>query len=109
MGLAVLSLLAEAAAVRPVLVVADDMHWLDHSSADVLAFVARRIESEPVVMVATLRDGERSHIRDAGLTPMPLDRLSGEVAGELLDSIAPGLTPAVRVRLLRRPPGTRWR
>ncbi|MET9341615.1 AAA family ATPase [Nonomuraea sp. NPDC003804] len=106
-GLATLTLLAEAAAVRPLLVVAEDVHWLDRASADVLAFVARRIESEPVVMVATLREGEgeRAHVQDAGLSPMPVDRLSDEVATEFLDSIAPGLTPAVRVRLLEEAAG----
>ncbi|RVX45816.1 regulatory LuxR family protein [Nonomuraea polychroma] len=104
-GLATLTLLADAAAVRPLLVVAEDVHWLDRASADVLAFVARRIESEPIVMVATLREGERPHMQDAGLSPMPVDRLSDEVAAELLDSIAPGLTPAVRARLLAEAAG----
>ncbi|MGP3963187.1 ATP-binding protein [Nonomuraea sp. 3N208] len=99
-GLATLTLLAEAAAVRPLLVVAEDVHWLDRASADVLAFMARRIESEPIVMVATLREGERWHMQDAGLSPMSVARLSDEVAAELLDSIAPDLTPAVRARLL---------
>ncbi|MFI6603577.1 ATP-binding protein [Nonomuraea sp. NPDC050536] len=104
-GLATLTLLSEAAAVRPLLVVAEDVHWLDRASADVLAFVARRIESEPIVMVATLREGERSHVQDAGLSPMLVDRLSDEVATALLDSIAPGLPPAVRVRLLEEAAG----
>ncbi|MER6943114.1 AAA family ATPase [Nonomuraea sp. NPDC000554] len=104
-GLATLTLLAEAAAARPLLVVAEDVHWLDRASADVLAFVARRIESEPIVMVATFREGERSPVQDAGLSPMPVDRLSDEVAAELLDSIAPGLTPAVRARLLEEAAG----
>lgn len=104
-GLATLTLLADAAAARSLLVVAEDMHWLDRASADVLAFVARRIESEPIVMVATLREGERSHVQDAGLSPMPVDRLSDEAAAELLDSIAPDLTPAVRVRLLEEAAG----
>ncbi|WP_214318657.1 helix-turn-helix transcriptional regulator [Nonomuraea sediminis] len=104
-GLATLTLLAEAAAVRPLLVVAEDVHWLDRASADVLAFVARRIESEPIVMVATLRYGERSPVQDAGLSPMLVDRLSDEVAAELLDSIAPDLASAVRARLLEESAG----
>ncbi|MGI5285447.1 ATP-binding protein [Nonomuraea polychroma] len=104
-GLPTLTLLAEAAAVRPLLVVAEDVHWLDRASADILAFVARRIESEPIVMVATIREGERSPVQDAGLSPMPVDRLSDKVAAELLDSIAPGLTPAVRARLLEEAAG----
>ncbi|KZB88571.1 ATP-binding protein [Amycolatopsis regifaucium] len=47
-GLAALTLLAEEAAAKPLLIVAEDVHWLDRESADVLAFVARRIESEPI-------------------------------------------------------------
>ncbi|MDP9862553.1 MULTISPECIES: ATP-binding protein [Streptosporangium] len=104
-GLATLTLLAEEAAVRSLLVVAEDVHWLDRASADVLAFVARRIESEPIAMIATLREGERSPLQDAGLFPMPVDRLSDEVAAELLDSIAPGLTSAVRTWLLEEAAG----
>ncbi|SEL43533.1 ATP-binding protein [Nonomuraea pusilla] len=104
-GLATLTLLAEESAVRPLLVVAEDVHWLDRASADVLAFVARRIESEPIIMIATLREGERSPLLDAGLSPMPVDRLSDEVAAELLDSIAPDLSPAVRGWLLEEAAG----
>ncbi|GAA2853497.1 LuxR family transcriptional regulator [Streptosporangium fragile] len=104
-GLATLTLLAEAAADRPLLVVAEDVHWLDRASVDVLAFVARRIESEPIVVIATLREGERSPVQDAGLSAMPVDRLSDEVAAELLDSIAPDLNPAVRARLLEEAAG----
>ncbi|MFG1642433.1 AAA family ATPase [Amycolatopsis sp. NPDC049252] len=99
-GLAALTLLADEAAAKPVLVVADDVHWLDRASADVLAFVARRIETEPLVLVATIRDGAASPLLDAGLSPMPLGRLADDVAAELLDSVAPRLDPALRSRLL---------
>ncbi|MFK0245517.1 AAA family ATPase [Amycolatopsis azurea] len=104
-GLAALTLLSEEAAVKPLLIVAEDVHWMDRESADVLAFVARRIDTEPIVLIATLRDGEPSPLRDAGLSSMDLERLPGDVAAELLDSVAPGLTSPVRSRLLAEAAG----
>jgi predicted ATPase len=56
-ALATLELIGAVATERPVLILADDVHWLDAASRDVLGFVARRIESEAVVVLAALRDG----------------------------------------------------
>ncbi|MFJ6673866.1 AAA family ATPase [Actinosynnema sp. NPDC091369] len=104
-GLAALTLLADEATTKPLLVVAEDAHWLDRATLDVLAFVARRIESEPVVLVAAVRDGERSPLEDAGLTPLPVQRLSDDAAAEFLASTAPGLARAARERVLAQAAG----
>src|SRR5262245_42281804 len=47
-AMAVTNLLAAAAARQPLLVLADDVHWLDAPSCNVLTFLARRVDSMPV-------------------------------------------------------------
>ncbi|WP_067824375.1 AAA family ATPase [Nocardia inohanensis] len=99
-GLAALTLLADSAAERAVLIVAEDVHWLDPASAEVLAFVARRIDSEPIALLATSRVPANSPLQAAGLTPMRLGPLPATEAGALLDSIAPELPAQLRHRVL---------
>ena len=54
-GLATLNVLSHAAQQRPVLTIVDDAQWLDPSSAQVLAFVARRLEARPIMILLARR------------------------------------------------------
>ncbi|WP_227982800.1 ATP-binding protein [Nocardia spumae] len=104
-GSAVLTLLSDRAADQPLLVVVEDLHWLDRPSAAVLAFLARRLESEPIVLAATARDGAGTPLSDAGLAVLSLSRLSEDEAAQLLDSDVPGLERGIRARVLRAADG----
>ncbi len=73
-GLATLSLLSEAAEERPLLCVIDDAQWLDRASAQALAFVARRLLAEPVVMLFAAREPSDEF---AGLPELVVEGLRG--------------------------------
>ena len=98
-ALAALELLADLAASAPLLLVIDDAHWLDRPTCDVLAFVARRVELEPIVLLFGVREGFDSRFEEAGLAELRLEGLDEAAAGTLLDVSAPDLAPNVRARI----------
>src|SRR5580693_3559297 len=93
-GLAVLSLLAEAAEDRPLVCVVDDAQWLDRASAQVLAFVARRLGMESVGLVISARVPAEEL---TGLPQLVIEGLTGPDARALLDTVLTGPVDA-RVR-----------
>ena len=99
-GLAALSLLSDAAAEHPLVCLVDDVQWLDRSSAQVLAFVARRLAAESVVLLFAER--EPSRLKElAGLPELRVGGLADAPARELLASVitAP-VDERVRARIL---------
>ena len=53
-------LLKALAARRPLLIVLDDLHWADASSAELLRFIARHLVDSPILIVATVNEAERA-------------------------------------------------
>ncbi len=104
-ALGVLGLVSNAAAGRPLLLIVEDAHWLDRPTADALGFVGRRIEADPVVLLAALREGYDSPLSRAGLPELHLDRLTDEMSARLLDESFPGLPRATRQRVLTEAEG----
>ena len=99
-ALATLDLLADAAARAPLLLLVEDAHWLDAATAEVLAFVARRVDLEPVVLLFTVREHEPSPLDTAHLAELRLAGLEQRDAEDLLASVAPQLPRESRERVL---------
>ena len=84
-GVAVLTLLSDLSERSPVLVVADDAHWLDRSSLDTLAFAGSRLDAERVVLLVGARGQAPPPGFDRGFPELHLQPLSVADAGRLLD------------------------
>ena len=99
-GLAVLGLLSAAAEERPLLCLVEDAHWLDAASGLILGFVARRLQADPVAIVAAIREPNTRHDFD-GLPELRLGGLAEEDARTLLMSAVPGrIDDRVRDRIV---------
>lgn len=97
---AVLALLRRAAAARPLLVVLDDLPWLDRASSLVLGLAARRLGGSPVGFLAAARTGAETFFDCGGLPRHEVRPLDGEAAAALVGAGFPELAPGVRRRIL---------
>jgi DNA-binding CsgD family transcriptional regulator len=99
-GLAVLSLLADAADEQPLMCIVDDAQWLDHVSSQTLAFVARRLLAERVAFVFAVRELGDEQVFE-GLPELFVEGLPADDARLLLDATIPGpLDEQVKSRIL---------
>jgi DNA-binding SARP family transcriptional activator len=98
-------LAAQESADRPVVLIFDDVHWCDESSAAALHYVLRMNRNRPVLGVAAARDGElgdnaamqlalRGLRRDSMLTELQLQPLSVSDARALIAALVPGADAA---------------
>lgn len=94
-----LSLLVVAAERSPVLVLVDDLQWVDQESAQSLLFAARRLRADKVGVIMTMRSGEQLPVRVDGLPRGTLGGLDPESGRALLAARAPDVDRSVADRL----------
>lgn len=100
--MATLTLLTDTAEERPVVLLVDDVQWLDPASAVVFSFVSRRLANDPVAVLFTLRDGPASPLDTRGLDRLQLSGLDAEHTGRLVEQLCGwAVPPAIASRLWR--------
>jgi DNA-binding CsgD family transcriptional regulator len=91
----VLDFLTAIGVSRPVLLLLDDLHWADPASLDLLRFIARSIDTLPLLLIVTYRSDElmRRHplyallpllVRESNAARLDLARLSDIALNELV-------------------------
>ncbi|MFC8343834.1 AAA family ATPase [Streptomyces sp. NPDC057280] len=108
--LAVLSALRALAAEGPVLIVADDVQWLDSASAELLGFAARRLGGTPVRMLCAVRTEGQEYDRHLRASPpdtlaLRVNPLSRTQVSELLGHRGYTGLPRSTVRDIHRTSG----
>ncbi len=104
-GLAALGLLTGAESKSPVLLLVEDAQWLDRPSSEVLGFVARRLEVEPVIVLVAVRDGLASVIDESAMPELQVGGLDDASSRELLELTSPELPSDLEARILKEAAG----
>jgi DNA-binding CsgD family transcriptional regulator len=103
--LAALNLLTGASASQPVAVIVDDVQWLDQPSQEALAFLARRVHDDHIIVVGGIRTGYATPFLPASGAPLNIGPLDEESSRALLRACAPDLDPAGREQILEHAQG----
>jgi DNA-binding NarL/FixJ family response regulator len=100
---AVLGLLTELAAVAPVLLVLEDLHWADASTRDLVTFLSRMLHRERVALIGTYRTDDLHRRHPLRPVVAELQRLPSVTSVELAplgpSALAEHLTAAASGRL----------
>jgi len=104
-GAGTLGLICRAADQHPLALLVDDAHLLDRPTAEALAFAARRLLADPVMLLATVRAGEASVLIEAGLPLLRVGALDLPSATALLADRSTVTLPVGAIDLLHRATG----
>jgi DNA-binding CsgD family transcriptional regulator len=87
---AVLSLLAAVAEDAGVLVLVDDLQWVDRASAEAILFAARRLASDRAAFLLAVRDGEELPVDLAGIASLEISGLDPAASTALAERVHGG-------------------
>ncbi len=105
-GLALLTLLSQAAGDEPWLYLFDDTQWMDEASVEAIAFVARRLEAEAIAFLFAVHERTTSRVPLNGIADFQVPGLARDASVELLQhAVAGPLDPSVRDRLVAETDG----
>lgn len=101
------TLIGERARHAPVLLICDDVHWMDSGTAEFLRRLHQRLEDRPLLVILTARMSFRSRWRDLTLDHLRLHRLDDTEADTLITQLDPGrrLSGRQRRQLVQRGEG----
>jgi class 3 adenylate cyclase len=92
---ALVQLTLKLAAVRPVVLVAEDMHWCDPSTLEYLGRLVDQAATAPLMLVLTSRPEFRAPWTQSHVSEIKLARLSKSATREMIQDTAGGLLPEV--------------
>jgi DNA-binding CsgD family transcriptional regulator len=101
----VLELLRLTAHRAPLLMIVDDLQWVDRSSAAILSLVSRQLAQSRVGFLGAARTGEAGFFESSGLPELRVEALSSEASSSLVDAEFPTLAARVRHRVLAESEG----
>ena len=97
---AVLSLLTGMSVRSSILVVIDDVQWLDRGTAGALAAVAKRVAGRRIGVLAAMRTGATSFFEASGLPGLELGPMGDDDAAQLVSTAYPDMIDRVRRRVV---------
>jgi DNA-binding CsgD family transcriptional regulator/tetratricopeptide (TPR) repeat protein len=104
-ALAALTLIVASASTQQVVLIVDDAQWIDTPTIEVLSFISRRLDDDPVAVVFGLREGHEVPIIDDHTYEIKVSGLASVAAEELLDTVAPDLPRTDRLTILEHAQG----
>ncbi len=90
--LSIVDLVAAVATESCVILLIEDIHWMDEWSWDVMAALSKKLATTGVLVLMTRRDAEEGSTpipKDAAVMPMPLQPLSAAFCRKLFGHVGP--------------------